>query len=254
MTGDTLVATHSVLRALSPSGARAALGALLDERPDLVALQEWNLTRLGLLRRTGSVALVPGPCLRRRGAWLWVGSLWRDCVLGARADRFTLLEARSVRLGGPERCDHPARPGGFEPPRYAVLAVLADRLLGDTVALVGFHLAPGVQTPGGAYRDDRPLLVARHRREVARLQRLADEQRAEGRRVLVAGDSNFDGLRLDGLESAWSAQRRFPGVAPTFGTGSAGRRIDDVFGTGEVTGLDTLETGSDHRALLVRRT
>ena len=74
--------------------------------------------------------------------------------------------------------------------------------------------------------------------------RVVAAQLAAGRVVYAAGDSNFDGLHVDGLTSGWEGH---PGAS--FGS----RRIDDVFGPGPAEAVQLVETASDHRAVLVRR-
>jgi hypothetical protein len=124
---------------------------------------------------------------------------------------------------------------------------LRDRLTGRTVSVVNYHLVPGVQARG-EYRVDRPRLVARHRTEVRRLTRLVAEQLALGDVVHALGDSNFDGLRLSGLTSAWSGREHEP-----VGTLGPHRKIDDVFGPGRALSVVLVTTPSDHLGVVVRR-
>jgi hypothetical protein len=132
------------------------------------------------------------------------------------------------------------------PARFAAVVTLRDRDADRTIGLVNYHLTPGVQTRG-RYRDDRPLLVARHRAEVRRLGGLVAGLVAAGHAVYALGDSNFDGLRLPGLTSAWEGREDSPG---TFGEH---RKIDDVHGPGPALSVTLLSSPSDHRAVLVRR-
>lgn len=127
------------------------------------------------------------------------------------------------------------------------MATYCDTERDRTVCLVNYHLAPGVQARG-RYRDDRPILAARHRHEVRRLQRLVDEQLAAGHVVYAVGDSNFDGLRLSGVTSAWS------GREDELGTLGSRRKVDDVHGPGPAAAVELLTTASDHKALIVART
>ena len=139
------------------------------------------------------------------------------------ADRYDVLACRARVLAGPGLCDLGVRRVPLLPARVATLAVLRDRETGRTVSLLSFHLTPGVQRRGG-YRADRPRLAARHRREVTALRRLVGEQLALGHVVHAVGDSNFDGLSLPPLTSAWLGREDGPGTL-----GSA-RKIDDVHG------------------------
>jgi hypothetical protein len=249
----TVVATANVLCTLRRDEARTALRGVLDAGPDLVGLQEWGLSRRRLLRETGSLQLVapPGVCFPRRAAlgrldYVWVSPVLGGCAVGARADRFEPLDCRVRLLAGVGRSDRGARSLPVSPPRFATVAVFRDRQRDETVCLLDFHLTPGVQS-AGRYREDRPLLSARHRREVRTLSRLAGEQLALGRAVYAVGDSNFDGLRLPGLTSAWDGRERDPGTL------GPRRKIDDVHGPGPATSVTLLASASDHKAVVVRR-
>ena len=178
---------------------------------------------------------LPSPARTRAASsgYLWVTSLLGDCVVGARSDRFELVSARSAVLGWFGRSDRGARPVPVLAPRFATVAVYRDRRLSRDVSVVSYHLVPGVQARG-VYRSDRPLLVARHRAEVARLNRVVAGELALGRTVYAVGDSNFDGLRVDGLTSAWDGRAGEPG---TFGPH---RKIDDVHGPGPAVAVTLL--------------
>ena len=253
MAAGTTVATANVLYALGPDNARTALADVLALAPDLVGLQEWYLSRIGLLRETGQVALVPrfglplGRRCRGSGEYLWNQPLLGGCVVGARADRFELQTCQAVPLSAPGRADREDRFCGFEPPRIATVGVYRDQHLGATVALLDYHLVYGVQARG-RYRLDRPRLVSRHRREVRRLARLVTHLLAAGHVVHAVGDSNYDGLRLPGLTSAWEGRESAPGTLGPV------RHVDDVHGPGRAEMVTLLTTASDHRAVVVRRT
>jgi hypothetical protein len=179
--------------------------------------------------------------------YLWSAPLVGGCVVGARADRYQLLEARSRIVSLVGRGENPERWQGIEPPRLMTVAVYRDLLAGQLVSVVDFHLTPSVQAKG-RYRDDRPHLAARHRQEVRRVQQAVDEQLARGRTVFALGDSNLDGLRLAGLDSAWQGREDAPGTL------GRRRKVDDVHGPGPAESVTTLRTASDHLAVLVRRT
>jgi hypothetical protein len=254
MTGHTDVATANVLRSLPHDAARRALRDILALQPDLVGLQEWGVSRHLLLRETGSVR-VPGGLVTGRapsaqpGGYTWVSSppLLGGCPVGARSDRFELLDTRFEVVGRFGRVDRNAGPPPVAVPRIVTLAVFRDVRGDRVVSVVNFHLTPRVQA-NGRYREDRPLLVARHRAEVRRLDRLVGEQLGLGRVVYAVGDSNFDGLRLTGLVSAWE------GSDDETGTLVASRRkIDDVHGPGPAATVSLLTNESDHRAVVVRR-
>ena len=245
------MATANVQSSLPDDPARRALLGVLDLAPDLVGLQEWKLARRRLLRESGSVgpAAYVGVRLLRSGSgdYVWSTPFLGRCVVGARAERFTLVGCRSRLLSGPSRAPKGQRRLGIEPPRLATLATYRDRLGGPPVSLVDFHLSPGVQA-GGRYREDRPAPVARHRREVRRLQRLVDALLASGHVVYAVGDSNFDGFRLRGLTSAWEGREDQPGtLGPT-------RKVDDVFcSLGPPASVTLLTSDSDHRAVVTEQ-
>ena len=231
MSTTTLVATANVLDALDRAAARAAVETLLVEEPDLVGLQECGWSRRSLLPKTD---------------YAWFTPLYGGNPVGARRDRFTFLGARIRVLAGIGRSDRGARPVPVLPPRVATVAQLRDRLLDRSVTVVDFHLVPGAQAQG-RYRADRPLLAARHAREVRRLQGLVGAELAAGHVTYAVGDSNFHGLRLPGLTSAWERHDEAPGTL-----GST-RRVDDVFGPGPAATVALLATASDHRAVLAAR-
>jgi hypothetical protein len=244
----TLVATANVEYHLSLGRAHEALRTVLAGRPDLVGLQEWHLPRVPSLRRVGNLVVPPATGLRfgdSTSTYAWTGLLVGGCVVGARTDRYVQLGARAALLSRPGFADRPNRPLGLEPPRLAAVGLYRDRYVDRTVALVSYHLVPGVQRTGD-YREDRPRLVARHQHERRRLQRLVDVLRAAGHVVHAVGDGNFDGLRIDGLTSCWEGR---PGGPGTLGR----RRVDDVHGPGPAASVELLSTLSDHRALVVAR-
>lgn len=229
MPAGTVVATANVKYELSTAAAREALELVLEAEPDLVCLQEWTVLRRRLLAE--------------RPEYAWWAPWFGECVVGARVDRYDRLDRRVVGLSAPGWAESPHRPLGLEPPRLACEATYLDRVTGRMTTAVSFHLVPGVQHEG-RYRIDRPRLVARHRREVRRLQALVDRRRASGDEVYVAGDSNFDGFTLSGLDSAWQGRDAADG-------GTLGRRrIDDVFAPRPTSDLRLLTTPSDHRALV----
>jgi hypothetical protein len=252
VSSQTVVVTANVLRDLRTPDARAALREIVELAPDLIGLQEWEVYRLPLLHETGSVALTSPsrPRWRRAGGvtsphYIWSAAVFGGCVVGARSDRYELLTSFSRLLSRPGRAEREDRPFRWEPPRVAAGAVYFDRLHARRVGFVSYHLASGVQR-GGRYDETRPILGGRHRGEIAALQSILAEQRALGHEVLMVGDSNFDGMRLVGLTSAWEGRLDHPG---THGT----RKIDDVHGDGDAVDVRLLTNASDHRAVVVTR-
>ncbi|GAA3825005.1 hypothetical protein [Nocardioides panacisoli] len=244
-----VVASANILYTLGREDARTALGQVLGAGPDLVGLQEWYVSRLGLLREHGDVRVVPGGRLgaSRRSAYHFVSAVGGGNVVGARADRFDLVSASAPWLSRIGRSDRPDRLLRTEPPREATVGVYRDRRTGGTVAVVSYHLVSGGTTADG-YRADRPVLARRHRDEVRRLERLVAGLQRAGHVVHAVGDANYDLLRLTGLTSAWQGREDHAG---TIGTGT--RKIDDVHGPGPATDVRLLTTPSDHRAVIATR-
>jgi endonuclease/exonuclease/phosphatase family metal-dependent hydrolase len=234
MTGHTVAVSANVLRSLRQREAGEALRGVLDARPDLVGLQEWDLRRRRLLTRIGS----PG--------YVWAIPLMGECPVGARTDRFELLGHHSRRLAWFGWSDPGARPLRVVPLRMATVAHFLDRAGERTVSVINFHLTPGVQARG-EYRSDRPRLVAHHRHEVRNLGGVVAEELTRGHTVYAMGDSNFDGLRLPGLTSAWEGRGSDPGTL------GPRRKIDDVFGPGPADSVRLLTSASDHKAVVVAR-
>ena len=232
MTSPTVVATANVHYRLPDDSARRALEAVLALDPDLVGLQEWGFTRRRILRRSGS-------------RYRWWAPVFGGCPVGARADRFELTGRRMVvlsRAGRDGRSEHRFR---LRRARLATVATYRDRQGDRAVTLVAYHLTPGVQALG-RYREDRPRLVARHRQEVRRLQDLVDGLLARGHVVHALGDSNFDGLRLRGLTSAWEGRADEPGTL------GPRRKVDDVLSApGRAVSVTRLASESDHQAVIV---
>ena len=247
------MASANIQAALDPVQAERALRSVLDLSPDLVGLQEWSPARFPILARTGRLGLVPhlGVQLPRSAAeatptYLWNTPILGGCAVGARTDRFELVRCRTRLLSRPGLADRESHRRTPEPGRAATVAVYRDLLVDRTVCLVNYHLVSGVQT-SGRYRWDRPRLTARHRQEVQVLQALVREQLALGHVVHATGDSNFDGLRIPGLTSAWE------GREVDAGTLGPRRKVDDVHGPGPAEAVTLVTTASDHRAVVVRR-
>ena len=205
------VATANVESALPRARAAEALRLVLAHEPDLVGLQEWYAVRRPLVRES-----------RRRTTGThrsWVAAPSAYDGNGSA----TCARAR-CGLSRPGPADRAEGWLGLEPARTAAVVTCRDRSDGTRVAIVDYHLVSGVQARD-VYRADRPRLVARHRREVDRLQRLVAGLLDEHDAVYAVGDSNLHGLRLPGLTSAWDATR-------TAGTLGPRRQVDDVFGPG----------------------
>ena len=248
----TTVASANILYKLGPHDAYAALTQVLAHEPDLVGIQEWYVSRLRLLRQFGDVTVVPslGTRLLRRPrnpVFHWVSAVAGGNVVGARADRFEPVSSRVEFVSGFGRSDRPDRALGIEPPRVVTIGVFRDRQVDRTVAMMSYHLTPGVEEDA-AYIPVRPRLEARHRGDVQRLEKLIADHQEAGHVVYAVGDSNFDSLRLAGVTSAWEGREHRPG---TIGTGT--RKLDDVHGPGRAGRVTLLTTPSDHKAVVAVR-
>jgi hypothetical protein len=241
--------------------AQAVLQRVLDRGPDIVGLQEWPSGRNPLLKATGTFARFPMVRRVLRGPWRpGEGVEWARPLLGPtgpiglRADRYEVLACSAVTLTGSRRIRPTERhPRARLPANRATLAVAHDHELDEEVAVIGYHLWAGVQV-GGHY-SERPSDRARvdgHRDQVAALGRLVIDQLARGRVVYALGDSNFDGLDLPGLVSAWDGREH-----ERRGTHEDGhRKIDDVFGPGRAVRVEVIEHPEqqiDHQGVLAVR-
>lgn len=246
--------------------AGAVLGRVLAEEPDIIALQEWPGSRNPLLRQNGDLVRAPGARrLVRRGPWRpQPGFVWTRPVIGPtgpvglRADRYELLSCRAETLTGRRRINPtPRHPKAMVPANRATVVVARDHDRAEEVAVVGYHLWAGVQI-GGHY-SQRPGDRARvdgHRDQVAALGRLIEAQLEQGRVVYALGDSNFDGLRLPGVVSAWDGREDDPRGTHREGGHVGRRKIDDVFGPGraqQVELVDHPEPAIDHEGVLAVR-
>lgn len=223
------MATANVLQTLGRPDAFATVAAVLERRPDVVGLQEWYPSRFGLGRHFED--------------YEWFLPLLGGCAVGSRRDRFVRLSRRSRLLSPPGRADRDGRRWGLEPPRLASVVIHRDLESGGTVALVDYHLVSQVQV-ADRYRDDRPELVARHRRETGALHRLVEEVRGAGHTTYACGDSNFHGFAIPGLVSAWA------GRADGVGTLGPHRQVDDIFAALRPQHVALTTTPSDHRAVV----
>jgi hypothetical protein len=225
-----VVATANVLGSLSRRDARDTVTTVLAHHPDLVALQEWHPWRAGVLRAFRD--------------HYWFLPLLGGCAVGARRDRFTRVSRGTRVLSPPGRADRDGRAFGLEPARLAAVTVHRDREDGGTLALVDYHLVSQVQGAGRYRDDDRPALVARHRRETLALRSLVAALVADGHATYACGDSNFHGFQIPGLVSAWEGR---PDAGGTYGPD---RRIDDVFAPTAPVDVMTVPTASDHLAVV----
>jgi hypothetical protein len=258
---DDLVVSQNVWVNAPVEIARAVLDRVLEREPDIVGLQEWPGGRNPLLKATGTFARFP--MLRRVMRRPWhprEGMVWARPFLGPtgpiglRGDRYELLECSAETLTRRRRVNPtPKHPRARLAANRVTLAVARDHDRDEEVAVVGYHLWAGVQI-GGDY-SQRPADRARvqgHRDQVAALGRLVADQLGRGRVVYALGDSNFDGLELTGVVSAWDGREH-----QHRGTHKEGRRkIDDVFGPSRADRVDLIEHPErqiDHQGVVAVR-
>lgn len=243
--------------------ADAVLQRLLGLSPDIVALQEWPSGRNPLLKDTGAFERVPTarPAARRRRRWEpGTGMHWCRPVLGPtgpiglRADRYEVLDCQAMTLTPARRVRPTPRHPRVTLSANRVSQIRAhDHLRDEEVVVLDYHLWAGVQI-GGHY-SQRPTDRARvdgHRDQVAALSALIQGHLAAGRTVYALGDSNFDGLTLPGLVSAWDGRERQPRGTHREGN----RKIDDVFGPTRperVELVDHPDPRIDHQGVLAVR-
>lgn len=222
------LASANIFKGMSLEEARAAVDTVLIRRPDILALQEWGSHRDGILRKLPGY----GFCRPAEGGG--------PVVYGT---RFSPVRCRAVVLARREFVGHLIGRKSQLPASVANLTILCDDKDGGEVAVVNFHLTAEVQY-GGTYRRDlgHALRVRRHRRERRRLSRLVRRQQHKGRTVYALGDGNFDGMTLPPLRSCWRGRK---------GGTLGGRAVDVVFAETESDAVKTIDTGSDHRAVVV---
>lgn len=236
-----VVATANVYSGVTLHQAKAAVTRILDPtdgltgRVNALGLQEWGRGRDRILRRLTGYT--------HRRSILGGGPIVLDTT------RYRVIRHRAHVLAAPGRVDKSPGRRRFLGPSLATVVIAHDTALDEEVTFVNYHLTAEVQA-GGDYRRDRPLRVARHRREVARLERLIARQQAKGRTVYAMGDSNYHGLRLRRLTSAWAT----PKARALGGTHAGGsRQIDDVYGPGPAE-VAIVRIPGDHDAVKTART
>lgn len=240
------IATANIRVTLSDQEAERALRTVIrDGNPELVAIQEWD---------AGDPFGESDPPVLRSGAveqaMRRIGGFWDFDRHPAGGGPF----AWNVQRYGLERIRlHVLAPQQFVgklpgrksvlPPSKAVAARFTDEELGESVVCINAHLTAEVQNRTGAYHSDAQhrLRVQRHRKERRALRRLAWRYKAAGHKVYICLDGNFDGLTLRGFRSCWKGR---PG-----GTLGA-RAVDIVFATREASDVRTIDTRSDHDAVV----
>lgn len=216
----TRVLTANIQKDISEAAAGAALEQALG-CADLAALQEFKTNRNELLDD------MPGWHIRRgRGG---------GPPVGVRRAWGRLLKVRRIVLARRRLADRVRGRKSTLPDCVATLGVCRQHGQRRKTALFSIHLPAHVEHWDGPRRD-------MHADAVKRLGRAIRWQRVLGRRVRVAGDTNWDEMELPPLVSCW-ANRKPVGTL-------GGRTVDTVYGDEEADDVRTLNIGSDHRAVV----
>lgn len=240
----TRVASVNLRFTLSGAAFGSGLREVLRDKPDLVALQEAGKNRDGIIEKVA----------RDLGyEWARPDSPNGDPTMPVmwRAVRYRLRSCRAVRLARREFVGHLIGRKSRLPASWCTEAVLDEldadgHLNGQQSVIEDYHLTADIQDMkhGGRYKREikYQLRVARHRREKRRLGKRARWHKRRGRNVKAVGDGNFHGMTLGGFVSCWEGRD-----GGTLGN----RAVDIVFADRKATRLWTVETPSDHDALVV---
>lgn len=218
---------------LSTSVAIADLHMTITEcDPDFVVLNEWSKVRD---RATKAMAKKLGYGFKR--PWRGGGPvLWR---LGA----YKPLRIRSKMIARPQRVGRLPGRRSFLGASWLTIAVFTVIGTDKRIAVDGFHMTAEVQM-GAHYRQDaaHAKRVARHKTERAGVERVGKRQLAANIEAYPAGDSNFDGMDLDGFVNCWDDHP---------GGDLGGRAVTQCFAEGRAKTVRTIKTHSDHFAVVV---
>lgn len=234
----TLGASANLQFTLSEDAFEAGLRKVLADRPDWVALQEAGPDRNHIIEKVANELGYAWARPEHGGEPV----MWKIARYG-KAPR----AVRPVRLARAEFVGHlPGRKDRL-PASIATELSLDDLTSkdpdGSVTVVLDYHLTAEVQYGARYRRDPAHLLrVLRHRREKYRLGRRARLHKRRGHRVFPAGDGNFDGMTLRGFVSCWKDRK---------GGTLQGRAVDIIFAVLESIRLRTIETPSDHDALVV---
>ncbi len=216
----TQVLTANIQKDVSEERAGTALDRAL-QGADLAALQEFKSDRNALLED------MPG--------WVFKRGKGGGPPVGVRRSWGRLLRVRRLVLAGRRRViPVPGRKSTL-PDNLATLAVARMRGERRKTALISIHLPAHVEHWPGPRRQ-------MHAEAVRRLTRAIRWQRLLGRRVFVAGDTNWDEFDLPPLVSCWHGRK----PVGTLG----GRTVDGVWADDPADDVRTLNVGSDHRAVI----
>lgn len=225
----TRVGTINEKDTLPLSVARAdLLGFIKAHDPDVIYLQEWPRSRDGILDD------LPG--------YDWARPKQGGGPIAWKTERRRLKSCRAIRLSGPEFVGHLIGRKSRLGTSHATEVIL-EVVGSQDEAHLNYHFTANVQF-GETYRKELKyrLRVRRHKREKRRVGRRARFNLSRTRRTRAGGDSNFAGMKLGGLHSAWEGRH---------GGSLKGRAVDDVFAETPARKVHTYKTRSDHLAVCV---
>jgi hypothetical protein len=214
------VLTANIQKDVSEEAAGTALDKVLIHA-DLAALQEFRADRNEILAHT-------------RG-WVFKRGRGGGPPVGVRVSWGRLLKARRVVLAKSRRVDAVAGRKSVLPDCLATLGIARQHGERRKTVLVSIHLPAHVEFWPGPRRD-------MHEEAVRRLTRLVRRQQLLGRRVFVAGDTNWNEMKLPPLISCWVGRKP---------VGTLGRRtVDEVYSDLLASDVRTFDVGSDHRCVV----
>lgn len=233
----TSVASGNLVYTLTAARFEVGLRLILADRPHIVCLQEAGPNRDGIIQRVSEETGYDWARAKGGGVVMW------------QTKRYTVRACRPVLLAGAEFVGHiPGRKDRL-PASICTEVILDERATGDVIVVENFHLTAEIQDVrgGNGYKKDplHLLRVLRHLREKHRLGRRCRRHKRHARRVFAVGDGNFAGMRLGGFTNCWDGKK-----TPPHGT-LGGRPVDIVFAAEKRLALWTLQTPSDHDALVV---
>lgn len=220
------IASHNVLVNLPDHRAAASVEAVLAHKPHLFGLQEWGRSRRKILKSYGKVLLFPrvrfhlGPPHPYAG-YVFVYPLGGQPV-AVDASRFEVTVAKRRKLSG-------ARDGVR--PCYGTEVQVIPREGGKTIAILNVHPVA---------HHDRPENLAAWEEAIESIREWAEEW--AGFRRYVVGDFNKQRVDIPGLISCWAGRED----EDTF----RDRTIDHIYGPRGFASAFTVNTPSDHHAVL----
>lgn len=226
-----VIGSINVKDTLNDADAESCVHRWLDEGVELGGLQEFGKQRDPILAKLGNGHIRHGRGDNGGGPLVW------------NSTRYGLArKIKSKTLAGPGFVGRLVGRRSKLGPSVATVGVFHDEILGERVTLINIHLTAEVQL-GATYRNDanHAARVRRHKAERRALGRLVRAHRLRGNRVLVVGDTNYDGFDCPPLVSCW---RNRPGH--TLGD----RAVDVVLAPERADSVQTIPTKSDHDALV----